>query len=84
MLLNCHTYYSFCYGTFSIEGLLNEVKQKGYDKFVVTDINNTSACLDTIRLSKQYDLTPIAGIDFRNDVQQCYIGIARNNEGSGN
>jgi len=53
MLLNCHTYYSFCYGTLSIEELLNEVENKGYDSFVISDINNSSAILDTVRLSKE-------------------------------
>jgi DNA polymerase-3 subunit alpha len=81
MLLNCHTYYSFCYGTFSIGGLLDEVQKKGYDRFVLTDINNTSACLETIRQAREKGVKPIMGIDFRNDTQQVYIGIARNNTG---
>src|SRR5687767_9383000 len=81
MLLNCHTYYSFCYGTLSIEELLSEVKQKGYDSFVLSDINNTSACLDIIRLAPEQGLKPIVGIDFRNGVKQQYVGIACNNEG---
>ena len=76
MLLNCHTYYSFCYGTFSIEELIDEVQRNGYDTFVVSDINNTSACLDTIRLCNERLLKPIVGIDFRNNAQQVYIGIA--------
>jgi len=83
MLLNCHTYYSFCYGTYSIPELLHEIVQKGYSSFVLTDINNTSACLETIRLIKQegHRLKPILGIDFRNNHQQQYVGIAKNNEG---
>ncbi|MCX6352588.1 MAG: DNA polymerase III subunit alpha [Bacteroidetes bacterium] len=81
MLLNCHTYYSFCYGTFSIEGLLDEVQRNGFSEFVLTDINNTSAVLDTIRQANERGLKPIVGIDFRNDAQQQYVGIAMNNEG---
>jgi len=81
VLLNCHTYYSFCYGTYSIEQLLNELRQKGHSTFALTDINNTSACLDTIRLAKEYDIKPVVGIDFRNNAQQKYVGIAKNNEG---
>ena len=81
MLLNCHTYYSFCYGTFAIETLLQQVQQNGYNTFVLSDINNTSACLDVIRLAPNYGLKPIVGIDFRNNAQQQYIGIANNNEG---
>jgi DNA polymerase-3 subunit alpha len=57
------------------------LKQKGYSRFALTDINNTSACLDTIRLTNEYDIKPVVGIDFRNDTQQMYVGIARNNEG---
>ncbi len=81
MLLNCHTYFSLCYGTLSIEELLSEVKQKGYDSFVLTDINNTSACLETVRSAEAHGLKPILGIDFRNGIKQQYIGIAQNNAG---
>lgn len=85
MLLNCHTYFSFCYGTFSVEQLLDEVQQNGYSCFALTDINNTSACLDTLRLlsqeDKQWNIKPVIGIDFRNGTQQQYVGLAINNDG---
>lgn len=81
MLLNCHTCYSFRYGTYSIEELLDEVGQKGYDAFALTDINNTSACLEAIRLSKGKNVRVIAGIDFRNGIRQQYVGIAIDNSG---
>lgn len=81
MLLNCHTYYSFCYGTFSIDDLLTQIKQNGYSSFVLSDINNTSACIDTVRKAAEQNLKPILGIDFRNGAAQQYVGIAMNNEG---
>lgn len=81
MLLNCHTAYSFCYGTLTINEMLEEVKANGYSSFVLTDINNTSACLDTVRRAKEQGLKPILGIDFRNGAKQKYVGIARNNAG---
>ncbi|MCW3077092.1 MAG: polymerase subunit alpha [Bacteroidetes bacterium] len=85
MLLNCHTYYSFCYGTLSVEQLFNETQQKGYDTLVISDINNTSAILDALRLTSgtepQFNLKVIPGIDFRNGIEQQYVGIARNNDG---
>jgi len=81
MLLNCHTTYSFCYGTLGIDELLREIEKQGYDSFVLTDINNTSACLEAIRRAPDTGLKPIVGIDFRNGMQQKYVGIARNNEG---
>ncbi len=48
---------------------------------VLTDINNTSGCLNFIRLAPQYGVKPVVGIDFRAGINQLYIAIARNNEG---
>jgi len=81
MLLNCHTYYSFCYGTIPTDELLVQLPKHGYTEFVISDINNTAACLDIIRKSKEHGIRPIVGIDFRNGVQQQYVAIAKNNAG---
>lgn len=85
MLLNCHTYYSFCYGTLSTEQLFDEVESKGYEALVLSDINNTSAILDALRITSGENpprkLKVIPGIDFRNGPIQKYIGIAQNNAG---
>ena len=81
MLLNCHTYYSYKFGTISIKELIQEAKAKFYDSIVLSDINNTSACLDFIQECKKEQIKPILGIDFRNGIQQQYIGIAQNNVG---
>ena len=81
MLLNCHTYYSFGYGTLSIKKLLKEAWNRGYHSFVLSDINNTSAILDTLRMCDKKPMKPIPGIDFRNGIKQHYIGIAKNNTG---
>lgn len=81
MLLNCHTYYSLRYGTLSLEQLLAEAKAKGYGQIVLTDINNTSACVNMMRMAPEQSMKPIMGIDFRNGIQQQYVGIAMNNQG---
>ena len=81
MLLNCHTYFSYKFGTINIEQLIQEAIDKGYRSLVLTDINNTSATIDFIRLCEGKDIKPVVGIDFRNGAQQTYIGIARNNIG---
>lgn len=47
----------------------------------LTDINNTSAALNFVRKAPDYGINPILGIDFRNGVDCCFIGIAKNNEG---
>ena len=63
MLLNTHTYYSFCFGTLSVEDLLQLAKQNGHTCLALTDINNTSACFDFIRRAKELDIKPVIGID---------------------
>ncbi|MCB9261710.1 MAG: DNA polymerase III subunit alpha [Flavobacteriales bacterium] len=81
MLINNHTYFSLRYGTFSEEELLQQAQNCGYKSIALTDINNTSVCLNFVRLAQQYGIKPIVGIDFRNGVEQQFVGIAKNNEG---
>ncbi|MFI5134753.1 MAG: PHP domain-containing protein [Chitinophagales bacterium] len=82
MYLNCHTYFSFKFGTMKPEELLQQAVAKGVRRFVVSDINNTSAILDCHRFVTEYPdkypVQPIAGIDFRKGVEQKFIGIAKN------
>jgi DNA polymerase-3 subunit alpha len=81
MYLNNHTYFSMRYGTISDEELIDLAVDNGVETIVLTDINNTSACLNFVRLLEDKPQKPVIGIDFRNDHQQLYVGIARNNAG---
>ncbi|MBD0831501.1 DNA polymerase III subunit alpha [Aestuariibaculum sediminum] len=81
MYLNCHSYYSLRFGTFSEVDLLEMAASYGLKSLALTDINNTSACLNFIRKSKDFGIKPVVGIDFRNGTKQQFIGLARNNEG---
>ena len=81
MYLNCHTYFSLRYGTIKPEQLLAIASQNGAQTIALTDINNTSACLDFVRLSGKYKVKPVLGVDFRNGAQQQFILIAKNNNG---
>ncbi len=81
MHLNCHTYYSLRYGTIKPETLLAITSKNGLQTLALTDINNTSACLDFVRLSKKYEVKPVLGVDFRNGAQQQFILLAKNNSG---
>lgn len=81
MYLNCHTYYSLRYGTFSEKELLQLAQENHVTQLVLTDINNTSGTLNFVRKAPEYNVRPILGIDFRNGVDQCYVGVAKNNEG---
>lgn len=79
--LNCHTYYSLRFGTFSEQHLLKLAQENQVTQLVLTDINNTSACMNFVREAPKYHIKPILGIDFRNGVAPCFVGIARNNQG---
>jgi DNA-directed DNA polymerase III PolC len=81
MLLNCHSYFSLRYGTIPEKELLELCVCNDYNAIALTDINNTSGCLNFIRMAEKYDIKPIVGIDFRNGMQQQFIGLAKNNTG---
>ena len=81
MLLNCHSYFSLRYGMIPEEDLLKLSKENGYGCIALTDINNTSGCLNFIRMAPKYDIRPIVGIDFRNGNRQQFVGLAKNNAG---
>lgn len=81
MYLNCHTYYSLRYGTFSVQELCELARKNGVKQLSVTDINNTSACLELIKIAPELGLKALVGIDFRNGTDQQYVGIAKNNQG---
>ena len=55
--------------------------EAGIETLALTDINNTSACLDFVRLSAKHNIKPVIGVDFRNGVEQQFIVLAKNNNG---
>ncbi len=69
------------FGTFSEIELLELARENNVQKLVLTDINNTSASLNFVRMASDYNINPVLGIDFRNGAQQQFVGIAKNNEG---
>ncbi len=81
MYLNNHSYYSLRYGTISEVELLELASDEGCTQFSLTDINNTSACLNFVRKAQECNIKPVIGVDFRNGNQQCYVALAQNNEG---
>ncbi|MBK7489682.1 MAG: PHP domain-containing protein [Bacteroidales bacterium] len=81
MYINCHTYNSLRYGTLTVERLSELAAAAGVERLVLTDINNTTGIPDFVRECRSRDITPAAGIEFRDGNRLLYIGIARNNEG---
>ncbi len=96
MYLNCHTAFSFKYGTLQVQDLFREARRCGVHKLVLTDINNTAAYIELLRYCQEqrcihgplnrygeegYDLEIAVGIEFHRDNELLYILIARNNAG---
>ncbi|NNK81412.1 MAG: DNA polymerase III subunit alpha, partial [Flavobacteriales bacterium] len=81
MYLNGHSYYSYKYGILSLEELVQYTLEKGYTHLALSDVNSSSGWVDLIRFSEKHGLSPSLGIDFRNSAEQCYVGIAVNEEG---
>lgn len=65
----------------SPEELVSKIKDAGGKQIVLTDINNTSATYQFILACEANGIKPIVGIEFRQDQEFLYIGIAKNKEG---
>ena len=96
MYLNCHTGFSFQYGTLPVKALFEEAKRCGVHKLALTEINNTASWLEMARLCEEhrpgpngltargdpgYQLDLAVGIEFRNGSHCQFIALARNNKG---
>ncbi len=81
MYLNVRSYYSLCFGTVSIENLVEQACRMHIPAMALTDINNTAGMIDFVFECKKYGIKPVAGCEFRNGDELLYIAIARNNEG---
>ncbi len=96
MYLNCHTGFSFKYGTLPIKTLFEEAKRCGVHKLALTEINNTASYLEMLRVcsdnrphkngltkfdKEPYHLDLAVGVDFRNENNFLYIALAKNNRG---
>jgi DNA-directed DNA polymerase III PolC len=81
MYLNCHTYYSLRYGTLSPAQLVARAAKWGIQALALTDINNTSCAIEFVQHCKKAGIKPLLGIEFRQQQQLQFIGLAKNAEG---
>jgi DNA polymerase-3 subunit alpha len=85
MYLNCHTGFSFKYGTLPIKTLFEEARRCGVHKLALTEINNVASYLEMLRLCDEnksrengltrygkpaYDLNIAVGVEFRNSKRE--------------
>jgi len=81
MYINAHTYYSLRYGTLSPQELAATAAARGVTAMVLSDINNTSCAYQYTTACREVGIKPILGIEFRQDGEFYYLGIAKNDEG---
>ncbi|MBK7408039.1 MAG: PHP domain-containing protein [Saprospirales bacterium] len=81
MYLNCHTYSSLRYGTLSPAQLVQTARQLGARTLALTDINNTSCAVEFVQRCQDAGIKPILGLEFRQEGQLRFVGLARNAEG---
>ncbi|WP_276484072.1 DNA polymerase III subunit alpha [Paraflavitalea pollutisoli] len=84
MYLNCKTYFSLKYGTFSTEALVQEGSDKGVagvSAMALTNINSTADAWPFVTHCRAAGIKPILGAEIRNGDELLYILIAANNKG---
>jgi len=81
MFLNCHTYNSLRYGTLSPEDLVRHATAMKIEVLVLTDINNTAGVFDFVKACRDASITPLVGMEMRENNKLLYTCIAFNNDG---
>jgi DNA polymerase-3 subunit alpha len=81
MYLNCKTYFSFRWGTYSTLGLVKQAVDAGATALALTNINSTCDAWDFVLFCRQANIKPILGAEIRNGDKLLYILIAANNRG---
>lgn len=81
MYLNCKSYFSFHYGTFSTEELVRTAAETGATALALTNINNTCDAWNFVAHCRKQGIKPILGAEIRNGDHLLYILLAANNKG---
>jgi DNA polymerase-3 subunit alpha len=96
VFINCHTAFSFKYGTLTVQKLFDEARRCGVHKLALTEINNVASYIEMLRLCKEnaphdgdrtiygkpaHSLNIAVGVEFRKGNELLYIVLAKNNLG---
>ena len=83
MFLNCHSYHSLRYGTIPLHDLVEQAKMCNAKSLALTDINTVTGIYDFVKLCHEANIKPIVGVEFRQNNQLLFIGLAKNQKGIG-
>jgi len=81
MYINCKTYFSLHYGSYSTEELVKAGVEAGAMAMALTNINGTPDAWDFLQYCQEAGIKPILGTEIRNEGQLLYILLAKNNKG---
>jgi DNA polymerase-3 subunit alpha len=81
MYLNCKSNFSFRFGTFKTEELVEQAEAQGVTAMSITNINNTCDVWDFVDHCMQRGIKPVAGAEVRNGNRFLYVLLAINNAG---
>ena len=81
MYINCKTYYSLHYGTFSTKELVETAENNGVTALALTNINGTYDSWEFVKICNEKKIKPILGAEVRKGNKLLYILIASNNKG---
>ena len=83
MYFNCHSYHSLRYGTISLDDLVAQAILCHAKSLALTDINTVTGIYDFVKQCKEANIKPIVGVEFRQNNQLLFIGLAKNQAGIG-
>ena len=83
MYLNCHSFHSLRYGTIPLDDLITQAVELNITAMALTDINTVTGIYEFIKECKKVNIKPLVGIEFRDNNQLKYIGIATHFKGVG-
>ncbi|EOR92900.1 DNA polymerase III alpha subunit [Arcticibacter svalbardensis MN12-7] len=81
MYLNCKTYFSYHYGTYSTEELVKQALSQQVRALALTNINGTPDVWEFVKLCREGNIKPLVGCEIRNDHRFSYILLAKNEVG---
>ncbi len=81
MFINCKTWFSYRYGTYSTQDLVDAAAELGLASLGLTNINSTADMWDFVDFCREKKIKPIVGTEIRNEDRFCYTLLAKNDAG---
>ncbi|MEB2774928.1 DNA polymerase III subunit alpha [Algoriphagus sp. D3-2-R+10] len=81
MFINCKTWFSYRYGTYSTQDLVDAAAELGLASLGLTNINSTADMWDFVDFCRDKKIKPIVGTEIQNEDRFCYILLAKNDTG---